>query len=253
MLQSCLFCRSSHLSWMGASLLVPALGLVLLTGCRSKAARSASTSMKPPLLAHYDSAAVPYRVGTGDILLIAPQKGGEPIRAEISLDGTLRVPGIDPLNVDGLTCVEIEDYFESYEKVHVEVAEYHSQHILVSGIFPEKAPRPITYRGPETIEKLISRIGCPECQHGYRVRVVRPSEKLGGEPQIFAEEIGVHGQREGGKEEVVVQPGDYVYVEKDMGRKGPLTIMTDPDFYARSFGFLKRVRLAQANDELDVK
>lgn len=209
--------------------------------------------MKPPLLARGVSNGTPYHVGTGDVLLVAPVKGGAPIRAEVSLDGTLRIPGIEPMNVDGLTCPEIEDYFSTYENVHIEVAEYKSQHILVSGIFPEKAPRPITYHGPESIEQLISRIGCPECQRGYRVRVVRPSKKLGGEPQIFAEEIDVRGHREADEEEIVVEPGDYVYVEKDLGRKGPLTLMTDSDFYAKSFGYLKRIRLAQANEELEAK
>lgn len=250
---SFLFCRSCHFAALKASSIVIAGSILLAGGCKSKSGQTNSVSMKPPLLAHGGSDGAPYRVGAGDILLVAPVKGGEPLRAEVSLDGTLRIPGIEPMNVDGLTCPEIEDYFSTYERVHVEVAEYKSQHILVSGIFPEKAPRPITYHGPETIENLISRIGCPECQRGYRVRVVRPSQKLGGEPQIFAEEIDVRGRREPGKEAIVIEPGDYVYVEKDLGRKGPLTLMTDSDFYAKSFGYLKRIRLAQANEELESK
>lgn len=253
MSRSFLFCRSFHSAAFKACGMLLIGSILFSGGCKSKTGQTNSVSMKPPLLARGGSDGTPYRVGTGDILLVAPVKGGEPIRVEVSLDGTLRIPGIETMNVDGLTCPEIEDYLSAYERVHVEVAEYKSQHVLVSGIFPEKAPRPITYHGPESVEQLISRIGCPECQRGYRVRVVRPSSKLGGEPQIFAEEIDVRGHREADRDAIVIEPGDYVYVEKDLGRKGPLTLMTDSDFYAKSFGYLKRIRLAQANEELEAK
>lgn len=233
------------------------LGLLFIglsaTGCGSSLAPKRWVAMKPPLLSQdRPAAAIPYRVGTGDLLLVKSLAGDDASRIEVSVDGTIRLPGHEPIIVDGLTCQEIEVHLEPIAPAHVEVVEYRSQQIMVGGITADKAPRAIPYQGPESIEQLLSRVRCPECQHGYRVRVVRPAEEIGGEPEIFAEEFGPNGLRsEGYSDSVRIQPGDYVYVEPDFGRKGPLTVMTDRELFNKSLNWIKQLRVAQAHQEWD--
>lgn len=209
--------------------------------------------MKAPLLAsEHLSSIEPYRVGIGDRLKITPASGEETLEIDLPVEGVLNLPGHPPIPVDGLSCVEIEQALAPMAVYQVEVIAYRSQHVLVAGINEERPPHPFPYQGPETVEQLIRRIDCPSCQHGYRVRVVRKNPDVGGDPQIFAEEYDDRGRFESATGSPLrLMPGDYVYIEEDFGRKGPITRMTDRRLFENSFVWLKNLRLAQANYELD--
>jgi hypothetical protein len=154
----------------------------------------------------------------------------------------------------GRTCAELEAELAERWPARVVVTGYRSQSILVAGLHDEKPPRPHHYCGPETISQFLKRVGCPDCQTGYRVRVVRPSPDVGGEPEIFAEEMDPQGKRRGAdRPPLRLQAGDYVYVDRNFGRKGPLTLMTDRQFFGGGMGPAKQLRLAQAVDELQMR
>jgi protein involved in polysaccharide export with SLBB domain len=193
-------------------------------------------------------------VGAGDVLLVAPISGKPPIRVEVSLNGQIKLPGLSPLAAGGQTCAEIEQAISREMPARVVVTSYRSQSILVAGLHDEKSPRPEAYCGPETIGQFLKRVGCPDCQSGYRVRIVRRSAEVGGEPEIFAEEMDPQGnRRDADRAPLRLQPGDYLYVDRNFGRKGPLTLMTDRRFFGSAIGPAKQLRLAQAVDELEMR
>jgi protein involved in polysaccharide export with SLBB domain len=212
-------------------------------------------SAKPPLLSQDDQPSeTPYTIGSGDVLMVAPISGGPPIRVEVSLNGEIKLPGRSPISAAHRTCAEIEQEISREMPARVVVTSYRSQSILVTGLHDEKTPRPEPYCGPETISQFLKRVGCPDCQTGYRVRVVRRSDEVGGEPEIFAEEVDPDGnRRDAQREPLRLQPGDYVYVDRNFGRKGPLTLMTDRRFFGSAIGPAKQLRLAQAVDELELR
>jgi protein involved in polysaccharide export with SLBB domain len=210
---------------------------------------------KPPLLSQDQRPNEnPYRVGVGDVLMVAPVAGARPVRAEVALDGLVRVGDLPPVQAAERTCAEIEADISQTMPARVVVTSYRSQSIMVAGLHEEKAPRPEVYCGPETIAQFLKRVGCPDCQTGYRVRLVRPSEQVGGEPEIFAEEVDAEGRRrDADRDPIRLQPGDYLYVERNFGRKGPLTLMTDRKFFGSAIGPAKQWRLAQAMGELEIR
>ncbi|MBY0586021.1 hypothetical protein K2X85_02530 [bacterium] len=231
------------------------LGSVVVSGCAGGMGGPDWLRSKPPLLSQEEQPReTSYVVGVGDILLVAPVAGAPPTRQEVELDGLLRLPKVSPIPAAGRTCSEIEADLSKSMPARVVVSAYRSQTILVAGLHEEKTPRPEVYCGPETLGQFLKRVGCPECQTGYRVRLVRPSQRVGGEPEIFAEEMDAEGHRKNASQDPIrLQPGDYLYVEKNFGRKGPLTLMTDRQFFGSGLGPAKQLRLAQAVGELEIR
>ncbi len=229
--------------------------VILGTGCSARGLHPDWMSAKPPLLSQDDRPSeTPYTIGAGDVLMVAPISGDPPIRVEVSLNGQIKLPGRPPIPAAHRTCAAIEEEISREMPARVVVTSYRSQSLLVAGLHDEKAPRPEPYCGPETIAQFLKRVGCPDCQTGYRVRVVRRSEEVGGEPEIFAEEMDAQGKRrDAHRAPLRLQPGDYVYVDRNFGRKGPLTLMTDRGFFGSAIGPAKQLRLAQAVDELEMR
>jgi protein involved in polysaccharide export with SLBB domain len=242
---------TSRVPWISAGKGLVCLLLIGLTGCGLSPSAHRHVIRKAPLSAPQPANANAYRVDVGDVLELHAA-GNRPVRAEVSLDGDLHLSESPSIHVAGMSCDEIEETLSGDLRVRVRVADYRSQHVLVAGL-RGKALRPVPYRGPEPVEELIDRLGCPDCPNGYRVRVVRPSRRVGGEPLIFSTTIDNKGQADRAHETIRLQAGDYVYVEKDIGHKGPVTLMTDQQFFSSSMNLFKQVRLAQASNEMSLK
>lgn len=207
------------------------------------------TVWKPPAIARPELAEQePYRVAAGDVLRL--EFPGEPqaLVAPVDIDGRIHIDDRTPIDVDGRTIQEIESLLSIYRPARVEVADYASQVVHLSGVFGKGAPKAVGYQGPETVQQLIARVGCKECIHGYRVRVVRAGAKVGGQPEIFSLEFDEDGvNRNPNEQPLYLRPGDYVYVEKNVGRMGPMTLLTDPRFRAHPTTWLKQLRFAQSS------
>lgn len=221
-----------------AALLVAFVGI----GCRNSPARW--RVFKPPTISPTTTAAIePYRVGVGDVLAITSGESSESTQATVEVDGCIRLDGMTPLPVDGRSLAEIESSLSTTRPSRVEVSQYASQVVHVSGVLDKGAAMAVAYRGPETVQNLIERVGCKDCVQGYRVRVVRPSRQVGGEPEIFSMEFDETGRnRDALDEPLGVSAGDFVYVDKDFGRKGPLTLLTDQRFRTRPTNWMKKIR-----------
>lgn len=223
-----------------------ALCAVVFSGCAATHKRW--TTWKPPAVADPElSPKSPYRVGVGDVLRIEGDANGGPILAIVDIDGCIHLEDRPGTAVDGRTTEEIESILSTDRRVSVRVDQYGSQVVHVIGATERGVPKAVAYQGPETIQQIIDRVGCKECVQGYRVRVVRPGESVGAPPIIFSMEFDERGvDREPRNKPLHLQPGDFVYVEKNVGRKGPITLLTDARFRQSPTTWLKRLRLARS-------
>lgn len=231
-------------------------GFVVLAGCTSATPRAAAPRPLPDAMASKsDVSAKPpriidptYRVGARDVLAVWRRTDARPQSLRIESDGTIRIPDADPIRADNLTTGEIARElgrrFDDFKECRVEVKEYQSQFVYIFMADDTKAPpKAIAFQGRETVEELITRVGCKECKKGYRVRVVRPSTTIGAMPEIFAVKLDEQGRdRQQVAKPVFVRPNDYVYFEKDKGRPGEMTAMTESPWYRRPIDWMTRRR-----------
>lgn len=229
-----------------AARILAAVAVVAIVGCRN--APSRWRAFKPPAIAHSAATRIePYRVGVGDVLRLVPDGTKEPILVTVDVDGYIRAKELPPFDVDGRTLPEIESLVAFVRPMRVEVETYASQVIHVSGVLEKGAPAAVPYRGPETVQELIARVGCKDCVQGYRVRVVRPGGEVSREPEIFSMEFNERGDNRNTLEPpLTLCAGDFVYVEKNLGRKGPMTLLTDQRFRARPTNWIKKIRFLQS-------
>jgi protein involved in polysaccharide export with SLBB domain len=227
-------------------LAVLAFSAAVLSGCTATPKRW--TTWKPPAVSDPElSPKTPYRVGVGDVLRIEGGEYGTPVLATVEIDGCIHLEDRPGIAVDGRTMEEIESMLSADGRVAVEVERYGSKILHVVGVIGKGVPKAVAYQGPETIQEVINRVGCKECVHGYRVRVVRPGESIGSPPIIFSMEFDERGfDRDRGNKPLHLQPGDFVYVEKNIGRKGPITLLTDEQFLQSPTTWLKKLRLARS-------
>ena len=226
-----------------------AVAAIACTGCRH-AETLESTSYKPSTLLGGPTEALPYHIGVGDVLEISPREG-DPIRVRVGLHGAIHYHE-EIVDCDGLTREQLEAELDAIAPCRVQVAECSSKVIHVSGVFREEAPRTVPFRGPETLENLIDRVGCRECSGGYRVRVVRTGKHVGDPPEVFSLDFNDRGRdRDRWSEPIRLEAGDHVYFENNIGYKGPLTLLTDRRFLSKPISWTKRFRLAQADQEIE--
>jgi protein involved in polysaccharide export with SLBB domain len=192
-----------------------------------------------------------YRVGAGDVLTIdrVGEKGPEELA--VGRDGSIQLTGTD-IRVDGMNAQEISTVLRrelgwEYQNCHVEISQPNSQflQLFVDG----KSAQAIPYRGKETVEEMLTRSDCPSCRRGYRVRVVRPGKAIGQLPEIFAFQIDSElKDRPTGREPVLLEPNDYVYLERDRGRPGELTKMTESRWYQKPGQWARQLRQQTQHD-----
>ncbi|MFO0945340.1 MAG: polysaccharide biosynthesis/export family protein [Planctomycetota bacterium] len=177
-----------------------------------------------------------YRVGTGDQLTIRKLGDDTPQPIAVEGDGCIHLANAT-LRVDGLTTGEIatslrQEFGWEFQNCSVRVEDANSQ--VVHLFVPGEPVQAIPYRGKETVEDLLARSDCASCRRGYRVRVVRPGKTIHAVPEIFAFQLDAElKDRPSGAEPVVLQPNDYVYLEKDKGKPGELTRMTESKWYQK--------------------
>jgi hypothetical protein len=178
-----------------------------------------------------------YRVGAGDLLTFRRAGAAETVSAAIGVDGSVRLPGSGAVRIDGLTIAEISDALleelgPDFADCRVAVQDCRSQVLHVFGMDAGEGSRPVPYRGRETVQQLLDRIDCRRCQRGYRVRVVRPGDSLNQEPKIFAVQLNDRLTSRNPEEPPVhLKAGDYVYIERDVGKPGFLTSITAGRLY----------------------
>lgn len=193
-----------------------------------------------------------YAVGVGDRLAIQSVGDAAPETVEVEGDGALHFAGGANVRVDGHTTDAIaaqlrRDLGWRYQNCSVRVIEPKSQFIQ---LFVEGEPaRAIPYRGRETVEDMLERVDCKGCRRGHRVRVVRPSKTIHGVPEIFALQLDRElKDRPTGATPIQLEPNDYVYLEKDNGKPGELTRLTESHWYQRPGQWAKQLRESRQSD-----
>lgn len=186
-----------------------------------------------------------YQVGAGDILAIYRPGGGQPEVVPVRANGAIHLGGAGDVRVDGLTASQISGSLEgelgqTFKGCRVAVQECRSQVIHVFWSDAGGGSQAVPYRGKESIRDFLDRIGCRECQKGYRVRVVRADRELGQDPQIVAVQLDDQGRdRNPTGRAIHLKPNDYVYIERDIGKPGELTKMTETPWYQKPIKWLR--------------
>jgi protein involved in polysaccharide export with SLBB domain len=159
-----------------------------------------------------------YTVHCPDVLLLdvpgRPDWGGT---CRVDVDGRIALGEDTRLDVDGRTPSEIAEAVAREAglppgTVHVEVAEYNSQQLLLFGEV-SGLQRAVPYRGPERVVDLLRRVGgiSPEASH-HDVRVVRAHIAEGGESEVFPVELSAILLENDQDTNVVLQPFDRIYI-----------------------------------------
>lgn len=126
-----------------------------------------------------DAAPQPYRLGTGDVVLLATKKSGSSIEElsgllaaqtqrqgyTISDDGSISIPDIGRVEIGGLTLQEAQDKIFRFlleqqvdPAFSLEVAEFNSQRVTVGGAVQKAVRVPITLR-PLTLGEALTATG----------------------------------------------------------------------------------------------
>lgn len=219
------------------------LCLLAMSGCSSFDPRPiASRAPQSPPREVTDT---DYRVGAGDVLTIDPIGEKGPAQCAVGRDGSIELVGTE-IRVDGLSATEISATLRrelgwEFQNCHVAVTEPKSQFVHL--FIESQPPQAIAYRGKETVEDLLARSDCKSCRRGYRVRVVRPGTSIGELPEIFAIQLDAElKDRPTGREPVLLEPNDYVYLERDRGRPGELTKLTESRWYQKPGQWARQLR-----------
>lgn len=229
---------------------IPRTAIVMV--CMVLAAPACTTTARKPSPPASSSAAGPppagYRVGTGDELALRAGPGKPERTVTVAADGSLHVPGHESLRVDGLTASEIaeaiaSEWGEPFRASQVTVTRCASQVIHLFGGDAGEPARAVPYRGPETVEEFLDRIGFRQRRRGYRVRVVRAGKSLEEPTQILATQTDRgHRERNASVRPIRLEPNDYVYLERDVGTPGALTKMTETPWYKKPAEWVRASR-----------
>jgi len=155
-----------------------------------------------------------YQVGPRDVLGVEVYGEDEITRQfEVSANGTITVPFIGTLSVQGLTADEIQqeltarflDGILNQPQVSVRVAEHRSQQVEVYGAV--KKPGPFYLEGPTTLLEMIGRAGWIDSQKSSRHVIVR---RATGE----AVALSLTSVMAGSEDNLVLRPGDVISVEE---------------------------------------
>jgi protein involved in polysaccharide export with SLBB domain len=160
-----------------------------------------------------------YRVGCPDVLEVS--FAGRPdwdSVASVDVDGGLPLGPVGKPRVVGMTGSEIRDLVARLtgldpDRVAVTVAEPRAARVYVNG--PDNGTlRAVSYRGPEPVLDLLSRIGAiqPHCARLNDVYVVRPNVAGGTPAEVF--HVDVEGVLFDGDQatNVALRPSDQIYI-----------------------------------------
>lgn len=130
-----------------------------------------------------------------------------PIRYVVDIDGTIDVPLISPVKVQGLTLQQAEDLLETaydqyYQGAYV-ILKFLNKRVIVLGA-PGGQVIPLENENMRLTEILALAKGVSQDGRGNNIRVIR------GDKVMIADLSTFDGYKEGN---FVMQPGDIVYVE----------------------------------------
>jgi protein involved in polysaccharide export with SLBB domain len=172
-----------------------------------------------------------YRIIVGDVLgvQVAPREGGEMfstvrtdaahpgVPARVAADGTIRLPqAVESVTVTGLTLAEIEDaitalYFPKYFKqpplVYVQVNEYQTQTVAISG----SVTKPGRYEERADRMTLLSLLSDAGGISAAGTPVVRVHRQTKDQPDATILLNASHGTALG--DDIQLEPGDSVEVD----------------------------------------
>lgn len=190
-----------------------------LSGCAAPKRLLLGTDPRKPELPTKQLPAEPaYTISCPDIVEIAvlgrTDVGG---RYAVSAEGRINLGAAGEPRVEGETEVGLVKRVAEWldvppGRVRCRVAEFRSRVIYLHG--PVKGPpRPIPYRGPETVLSMLQRGGGLDPGAALRsVYVVRPNVARGEQPQVFGVDLPDILYRNDPTTNVVLQPFDEIYV-----------------------------------------
>jgi protein involved in polysaccharide export with SLBB domain len=204
-------------SWQRRWLLGAVLGL--LAGCsasRSQLEQALLADRTPA--AHAGAAAARYLLHCPDVLEVTVDgREGWTGPRRVGADGRIDLGEAGRPRVDGLTVAEAartvaEQVGVPPERVHVRVAEFHSQTLYLIGEVPG-LQRAVPYRGPETVLDLLQRVGgiTPGAAPGD-IQVVRAHVADGKPPEVYHVDLAAIVLKKDQHTNVPLEPFDQVYV-----------------------------------------
>ncbi|MGL5094271.1 MAG: polysaccharide biosynthesis/export family protein, partial [Planctomycetia bacterium] len=161
---------------MGFGLLLAVAALT--AGCAGSQTRAQPLPYRRALVPLIQPAVdVDYRLAAGDALQIAAPSLQESETIVVETDGCLHLTGGRKVRVTGLTADETAEKLArldaAYAQGRVTVADFAGQFLYCFGVGADHSDQAVPYRGRETIEQLLARIGIPPSRRGWRLRVVR--------------------------------------------------------------------------------
>lgn len=136
-----------------------------------------------------------------------PTSGQSPVRYVVNADGTVDLPLIEPLKIEGYTLQQAEEMLEqAYEKFYegaYVVLKFQNKRVIVLGA-PGGQVIPLEFENMRLTEVLALAKGISQDGRGHNIRVIRDDKVMIADLSTF------EGYK---KSDFVMQPGDIVYVE----------------------------------------
>ena len=177
-----------------------------------------------------------YRVAAGDVLAISSTLIPEPIVTPVCPDGCLHCFEDRLIHVDGLTANQIgrvlADRHPDLHRCAVQIQKEDPQFVYLFGEKDREVPQALPYVEGESLIQLLDRTECRACTLGYQLRVVRPAKTLDADKQVFQIELDENLRPVEQSQLVTLQPGDYVYVERNLDSR-PLAKLGKPRWIRR--------------------
>jgi len=201
---------------------------------------SAATATPPAAAA----ARIPYRLGVGDRLELSVY-GHEDLHQELEIlsDGTVILPMVGVVSVEGKTLSELREELEVKLKdflvdpqVSLDVKEYRSQPVNVVG--EVEKPGPYFLKGPTTLVDIIAQAGWMTREAGSEVIITRHEEAPGKGTQmrqivVRKEDLVGSGQANNNPliqagDVVTVGPKQYFYIRGEVSQPGQYALENHP-------------------------
>jgi protein involved in polysaccharide export with SLBB domain len=201
-------------------LALPALGLLVLSGCADGRIERALLADRNPAAHGHDLAAL-YTVHCPDVLELRiankPHWSGQ---QTVGPDGRIVLGEAGPLRVDGLSAPEIarrvaEKARLPWERVDVVVVGYNSQQLYLYGAIPGEE-HAVPYRGPETVLDLLQRAGgLTPGSAPADVQIVRAHVADGKPPEVFHVDLRAILFKHDQQSNVRLQPFDQIHIGRN--------------------------------------
>jgi polysaccharide export outer membrane protein len=201
------------LAWSGGKRGLFAL-LALVVGCACPGRPQIEDGLRPQTAP--GAATRQYTLACPDVVQVQIHGGPALAAAVVEPDGCIALGAFGRVRIEGLPTTEAAERIATQadccvNRVQVQVVAYRSRLVFLHG--GTDAPRPIDYRGPETVVELLRRAGGLDPGAAVdEVHVVRPHVAEGLTPEVFAIQLRAILDRHDSRTNIVLQPFDEIYV-----------------------------------------